>query len=309
MSASQKIVKIKNLCVYSEIGKSGRVVTVSMIDPLITSVNKWVNFNQFVRNYEIPSKNLKSPELVNGSMLPALFKADGFDFEVQFKVTLLKISTKQSRFAVTDIHLNGLTTDRAVPVDSSIVYPQMLLRLAIRASAVTGIAYPSGWLIDAITGEYISTLKVGDEQPLNSICHGVETKSGKGIKRISSRDPKRSGVEYTPRFVTKLTEPDVLVHQIGREIDHAELNDLIGKVQKPRDNSKQSGTNPKIQQLVAKLYALPVPDQYKSQVEYVRSQLIQNHGIHNGESWVRQTASRARKSGLFQKPTKRKQAK
>lgn len=290
MSASQKIVKIKNLCVASEIGKSGRVVTVSMIDPLITSVNKWVNFNQFVRNYEIPSKNLKSPELVNGSMLPALFKADGFDFEVQFKVTLLKISTKQSRFAVTDIHLNGLTTDRAVPVDSSIVYPQMLLRLAIRASAVTGIAYPSGWLIDAITGEYISTLKVGDEQPLNSICHGVRTtmKAGRRLEIVA------------------LTNSDVLVHQIGREIDHAELNDLIGKVQKPRDNSKQSGTNPKIQQLVAKLYALPVPDEYKSQVEYVRYQLTKNHGIHNGESWVRQTAAQAKKSGLFQKQTKRK---
>ena len=289
MSASQKIVKIKNLCVASEIGKSGRVVTVSMIDPLITSVDKWVNFNQFVRNYDPPSKNLKSPELVNGSMLPALFKADGFGFEVQFKVTLLKISTKQSRFAVTDIHLNGLTTDRAIPVDSSIVYPQMLLRLAIRASAVTGIAYPSGWTVDAWTGEYISTLKVGDEQPLNSTCHGVRTtmKAGRRLEIVA------------------FTNSDVLVHQIGRDIDHAELNNLIGKVQKPRDSS-DSGTNPKIQQLVAKLYALPVPDEYTSQVEYVRSQLIKNHGIHNGESWVRQTAARAKKSGLFQKQTKRK---
>ena len=288
MSASQKIVKTKNLCVASEIGKSGRVVTVSMIDPLITSVDKWVNFNQFVRNYDPPSKNLKSPELVNGSMLPALFKADGFGFEVQFKVTLLKISTKQSRFAVTDIHLNGLTTDRAIPVDSSIVYPQMLLRLAIRASAVTGIAYPSGWTVDAWTGEYISTLKVGDEQPLNSTCHGVRTKMKAGRLEIVA-----------------FTNSDVLVHQIGRDIDHAELNNLIGKVQKPRDSS-DSGTNPKIQKLVAKLYALPVPDEYTSQVEYVRSQLAKNHGIHKGESWVRQTAARAKKSGLFQKQTKRK---
>lgn len=289
MSASQKIVKTKNLCVASEIGKSGRVVTVSMIDPLITSVDKWVNFNQFVRNYDPPSKNLKSPELVNGSMLPALFKADGFGFEVQFKVTLLKISTKQSRFAVTDIHLNGLTTDRAIPVDSSIVYPQMLLRLAIRASAVTGIAYPSGWTVDAWTGEYISTLKVGDEQPLNSTCHGVRTtmKAGRRLEIVA------------------FTNSDVLVHQIGRDIDHAELNNLIGKVQKPRDSS-DSGTNPKIQKLVAKLYALPVPDEYTSQVEYVRSQLAKNHGIHKGESWVRQTAARAKKSGLFQKQTKRK---
>jgi len=106
--------------------------------------------------------------------------------------------------------------------------------------------------------------------------------------------------------IVAFTNSDVLVHQIGRNINHAELNNLIGKVQKPRDNSKQSGTNPKIQQLVAKLYALPVPDNYKSQVEYVRSQLITKHGIHNGESWVRQTAARARKSGLFQKQTKRK---
>jgi hypothetical protein len=105
MSASKKIVKKQNLCVASEIGKSGRLVTVSMIDPLITSTDQfgW----QFVYNYEPPPKNLKSPALVIGSMLPALFKADGFDFEVQFKVTMLKVTQTQSRFAVTDIHLNG----------------------------------------------------------------------------------------------------------------------------------------------------------------------------------------------------------
>ena len=287
MSASQKIVKTKNLCVASEIGKSGRVITVSMIDPLITEQKQQMfGFHKFVRNYEIPSENLKSPELVNGSMLPALFKADGFGFKVLFKVTLLKISTKQSRFAVTAIHLNGLTTNR---VDSSIVYPQMLLRLAIRASAVTGIAYPAGWTIDAVTNKYIKTLKIGDEQPLNSICHGVRTRMKAG-RRLE---------------IVAFTNPDVLIHQIGREIDHAELNSLIGKVQKQRDSS-DSGTNPKIQQLVAKLYALSVPDEYTSQVEYVRSQLAKNHGIHKGESWVRQTAARARKSGLFQKQTKRK---
>lgn len=320
MPASEKSVKAKNLCVASEIGKSGRPVTVSMIDPLITSTNQfgW----QLVTCHELPPKNLKSPALVIGSMLPALFKADGFDFDVQFRVTGLKVSTKQSRFAVTDIHLNGIAADRVVSVDSSIVYPQMLLRLAIRASAVTGIAYPAGWTIDSITGEYLTTLKVGDEQPIDSVAYGVETKASDRLKRVSSRDPARSG-EYRPRVVTKLTDPArvaisrsfsgnpnlppsrrplisqlteeaVLLHKIGREIDHAELNDLIGKVQKPKASS-DSMSNPKVQQLVAKLYALPVPAEYTSQVEYVRSELTK-HGIYKSESWVRQTKRKATKS-------------
>jgi hypothetical protein len=302
MSASKKIVKKQNLCVASEIGKSGRPVTVSMIDPLITSTDQfgW----QFVINYEPPPKNLKSPALVIGSMLPALFKADGFDFEVQFRVTMLKVTQTQSRFAVTDIHLNGIKTDRAVPVDSSIVYPNMLLRLAIRASAVTGIAYPAGWTIDAITGEYLTTLKVGDEQPINTTAHGVNTTSkttAVSVSRSFSGNPNLP--RPRGRIVVALTEPAVFVHKVGREVDHAELNNLIGKVQKPKASS-DSMTDPKVQQIVAKLYALPVPDHYTSQVEYVRSELTK-HGIYKSESWVRQTVRLARTS----KATKRKQAK
>lgn len=302
MSASKKIVNKENLCVASEIGKSGRLVTVSMINPLITSTDQfgW----QFVVNYVPPPKNLKSPVLVNGSMLPALFKADGFDFDVQFRVTMLKVTQKQSRFAVTDIHLNGLTTDGAVPVDSSIVYPNMLLKLAIRASAVTGIAYPAGWTIDAITGEYLTTLKVGDEQPINTTAHGVNTTSKTTAVSVSR---SFSGNPNLPlprgRIVVALTEPDVFVHKVGREIDHAELNNLIGNVQKPKASS-DSMTDPKVQLLVAKLYALAVPAEYTSQVEYVRSELTK-HGIYKSESWVRQTVRLARTS----KATKRKQAK
>ena len=303
MSASQKSVNTKNLCVASEIGKSGRLVTVSMINPLITSVDQfsW----QFVYNYETPPKNLKSPALVIGSMLPALFKADGFDFEVQFKVTMLKVTQKQSRFAITDIHLNGIKTDGAVPVDSSIVYPQMLLRLAIRASAVTGIAYPAGWTIDNLTGEYLTTLKVGDEHPLNTTAYGVNTTANPAAAVVRSFSftvnpnlPRPRG-----RTVVALTEPEVLVHAVGREIDHSELNNLIGKVQKPKASS-DSMTDPKVQLLVAKLYSLAVPAEYTSQVEYVRSELTK-HGIYKSESWVRQTVRLARTS----KATKRKQAK
>ena len=303
MSASKKIVKKQNLCVASEIGKSGRLVTVSMIDPLITSADQfgW----QFVVNYVPPPKNLKSPALVNGSMLPALFKADGFDFEVQFRVTMLKVTQKQSRFAVTDIHLMGLTANHAVPVDSSIVYPQMLLRLAIRASAVTGIAYPAGWTTD-LEGNYLTTLEVGDEQPPNTVVHGVKTKrEQRSERRISSRDPKQSrwiGELENYLWITELTEPEVFIHGVGREIDHAELNNLIGKVQKPKASS-DSMSNPKTQKLVAQLYTLPIPDEYTSQVEYVRSELAKR-GIHYGESWVRQTKRKA-----DDKSTKRKQAK
>ena len=308
MSTSQKSVNTKNLCVASEIGKSGRLVTVSMIDPLITSVDQfsW----QFVYNYEPPPKNLKSPALVNGQLLPALFKADGFDFEVQFRVTMLKVTQKQSRFAVTDIHLNGLTTDGAVPVDSSIVYPQMLLRLAIRASAVTGIAYPAGWTTD-LEGNYLKTLEVGDELPSNSVVHGVKTERAQKVirrsvryKNIEDQRPSRLiGKPISYRRITELTNPEVFLHGVGREIDHAELNNLIGKVQKPKASS-DSMTDPKVQQLVAKLYALPVPDHYTSQVEYVRSELTK-HGIYKSESWVRQTVRLARTP----KATKRKQAK
>ncbi len=302
MSASKKIVKKQNLCVASEIGKSGRLVTVSMINPLITSADQ---FNwQFVTNYVPPPKNLKSPVLVIGSILPALFKADGFDFDVQFRVTMLKVTQKQSRFAVTDIHLNGLTTDGAVPVDSSIVYPQMLLRLAIRASAVTGIAYPAGWTTD-LEGNYLTTLEVGDEQPANTVVHGVKTKrEQRSGRRISSRDPKQSrwiGVLENYLSITELLNPEVFLHGVGREVDHAELNNLIGKVQKPKASS-DSMSNPKTQKLVAKLYALPIPDEYTSQVEYVRSELTKR-GIYKSESWVRQTKRKAAKT------TKRKQAK
>ncbi len=303
MSASQKSVKTKSLCVASEIGKSGRLVTVSMIDPLITSTDQFGL--QFVYNYEPPPKNLKKPALVNGSMLPALFRADGFDFEVQFKVTMLKTAQKQSRFAVTDIHLNGLKTDGAVPVDSSIVYPQMLLRLAIRASAVTGIAYPAGWATD-LQGNYLTTLEVGDELPSNAVVHGVKVERAQKQRRISSRDPKRNGFYGKPvKFfrITELLHSEVVVHKVGREIDHSELHNLIGKVQKPKA-SNDSMTDPKVQQLVAKLYALPVPDEYTSQVEYVRSELTK-HDIYKSESWVRQTKGLAKAT----KPTKRKQAK
>ena len=306
MSASQKSVNTKNLCVASEIGKSGRLVSVSMIDPLITSVDQfgW----QFVYNYKLPPKNLKSPALVIGSMLPALFKADGFDFEVQFKVTILKVTQTQSRFAVTDIHLNGIKTDGAVPVDSSIVYPQMLLRLAIRASAVTGIAYPAGWTTD-LEGNYLTTLEVGDELPSNTVVHGVKTERAQKVRRRSVRyhnieDQKPSQIIGKPisyRRITELTDPEVFLHGVGREIDHAELNNLIGKVQKPKASS-DSMTDPKVQLLVAKLYALPVPAEYTSQVEYVRSELTK-HGIYKSESWVRQTKRKAAKS------TKRKQVK
>ena len=307
MSASKKIVNNENLCVASEIGKSGRLVTVSMINPLITSVDQfgW----QFVYNYvPPPAKNLKSPVLVNGQMLPALFKADGFDFDVQFRVTMLKVTQKQSRFAVTDIQLNGLTTDGAVPVDSSIVYPQMLLRLAIRASAVTGIAYPAGWTTD-LEGNYLTTLKVGHEQPYNTVVHGVKTELKQKVRRRSVRnhnieDQKPSrliGKSNYYRYITELTEPELFIHAVGREIDHAELNNLIGKVQKPKA-SNDSMTDPKVQQIVAKLYALPVPDRYTSQVEYVRSELTK-HGIYKSGSWVRQTKRKATES------TKRKQAK
>lgn len=303
MSASRKIVNNENLCVASEIGKSGRLVTVSMIDPLIISKDQfdW----QFVYNYKLPPKNLKLPALVDGQMLPALFKADGFDFEVQFRVTMLKVTPKQSTFAVTDIHLNGLTTNGAVPVDSSIVYPQMLLRLAIRASSVTGIAYPAGWTIDNLTGEYLTTLKVGDEHPLNTTAYGVNTTANPAAAVVRSFSftvnpnlPRPRG-----RTVVALTEPEVFIHSVGREIDHSELNNLIGKVQKPKASS-DSMTDPKVQQVVAKLYALPVPDHYTSQVEYVRSELTK-HGIYKSESWVRQTVRLARTS----KATKRKQAK
>jgi hypothetical protein len=139
---------------------------------------------------------------------------------------------------------------------------------------------------------------------LNTTAHGVNTTAKTAAVSVSR---SFSGNPNLPRprgrIVVALTEPEVFVHKVGREIDHAELNNLIGKVQKPKASS-DSMTDPKVQLLVAKLYALPVPAEYTSQVEYVRSELTK-HGIYKSESWVRQTVRLARTS----KATKRKQAK
>jgi len=292
MSASKKIVNATNPFTATEIGKSGRPVTVSMITPLRHLPPK-ANDRDFVQ-YWLPTKILKLPELVTGSMCPALFNADGYDFNVQFKVSKIGNAQNSSSLAVTDIHLNGLTTDGAVPVDSSIVYPNMLLKLAIRASAVVGISYPAGWTINLKSGKYVTTLKVGDKLIPQTLTYGINW---------HKQSSKQS-------IIAELSDRQVVTHQVGHEINRAEINALIGKVQKPKDSS-DSMSNPKVQKLVAKLYALPVPDEYTKQPEFVADELTK-HGIYKGESWVRQTAAKARDAGFFNnltKSTKRKQAK
>lgn len=320
MSKSKKIVQRRNLCVASGKGKSGRQITVSMIDPYIDTQPspKWPFF-EFVRGYDVLLDRITEPKRIDASMCPAKFAATGFDFDVEFDVGVVKHKTGQKesgRYAITRLQL-GTTKDAKTAVDPSVVYAPMLLRLALEASSVTGIAYPAGWTVDIATGEYLGTLRVGDRLIPDSTTYGVKTKreqreltkrEQREVRRLFSKVPKLSNDLKRQRVwktripvVSELTGVEVLLKSVGRKASRPELDRLTGKNER-RTRRAESMSDPAMLNLVAKLYDsfdTEQPVGQRSRVEWVRSQLEVQHRIFKSASWVRQVAKVSRDEGIL----------
>lgn len=303
MPKSKKIVQRQNLCVASAKGKSGRLITVSMIDPYVDRQPAKVPFADFARSWNTPPKDIATPTLVDASMCPATFTATGFGFDVVFDVDFVKRQLKHKElnaFGITRLQLGTVSDEKYKPaVDPISVYAPMLLRLALQASAVTAIAYPAGWTVDRETGEHLRTLKVGDALPDDTVTYGVKTKREQSTRRISSRNPDRNGKTITTSvpIVSELTGVEVLLKSVGRKVDRAELNMLVGN-ETGRSRRAEPMSDPKVLARVAILYEAELPIGERSRVEYVRSQL-KIYGLHYSASWVRQVAQLARDEGIL----------
>ena len=303
MPKSKKIVQRQNLCVASEKGKSGRLITVLMIDPYIDSQPANVLFGDFARSWNTPPKDIATPTLVDASMCPATFTATGFGFDVVFDVGYVKRQLKHKElnaFGITRLQLGTVSDAKFKPaVDPISVYAPMLLRLALQASAVTAVAYPAGWTVDLITGEHLTTLKVGDALIGDTVTYGVKTRrEEREVRRRFSKNPKRQRV-WTERVsvVSELTGVEVWLKSVGRKVNRAELNMLVGK-ETGRSRRAESMSDPKVLELVASLYEAELPIGERSRVEWVRSQLATRQ-IYKSASWVRQVAQLARDKGIL----------
>ena len=303
MPKSTKNVQRRNICVASEKGRSGRLITVSMTDPYIDKQPAKVPFAEFARSWNTPPKDIATPTLVDASMCPATFTATGFGFDVVFDVGFVKRQLKHrelNAFGITRIQLGTVSDEKFKPaVDPISVYAPMLLRLALQASAVTAIAYPAGWTVDLVENKYLTTLKVGDRLIDNTVTYGVKTKrEEREVRRRFSKNPERQRV-WTERVpvVGELTGVEVLLQSVGRKINRAELNMLVGN-ETGRSRRAESMHDPKVLARVAILYDVELPIGERSRVEYVRSQLA-TYGIHKSASWVRQVAQLARDEGIL----------
>jgi len=297
MAAKRLLVQRDNLCIAAETTRTGKRVVVYMVDPIITAKTLPV----FAQSWNTPPANLVTPMLLDGLMCPASFSAHGFGFDVYFDVGVVRKSVRgreTDAFGITKLTLGtGNDHGRGTDIDSKQIFPKQLLRLALQASACVAVAYPAGWTVDMTTGEHIATLKSNDELIGNTITYGITTKKLSRTKRVSSRDPLTSGLTYDVecRAVEYLTGTEVVLQSVGRQINHAELNNLVGNISRGK-GVDGSMSDPKILKLVAKLYANELPIGQRSRVEYVVKQL-QAHSIYKSASWVRQVAVAARKSG------------
>jgi len=301
MPKSKKTVQRRNLCVASGKGKSGRQITVSMIDPYIDTqpTPKWPFF-EFVRGYDDLPNKIAKPVRVDATMCPAKFAATGFGFDVDFDVGVVPATSKETgRYAITRLQL-GTAKDAKTAVDPSVVYAPMLLRLALEASSVTGIAYPAGWTVDIATGEYLGTLRVGDRLIPDSTTYGVKTKrEEREVRRRFDYKP-RAWTALVP-VVSELTGVEVLLKSVGRKAGRPELDRLTGKNER-RTRRAESMSDPTMLKLVAKLYDsfdTEQPVGQRSRVEWVRSQLEVQHQIFKSASWVRQVAKVSRDEGIL----------
>ena len=303
MPKSKKIVQRQNLCVSSEKGKSGRLITVSMVDPYIDKQPAEVPFADFARSWNTPPKDIATPTLVDASMCPATFAATGFGFDVMFDVGLVKRQLKHKElnaYGITRLQLGTVSDAKfKTAVDPISVYAPMLLRLALQASAVTAIAYPAGWTVDLVENKYLTTLKVGDALLDNTVTYGVKTKREQRTRRISSKNPDRNGKTITTSVpvVSELTGVEVLLKSVGRKVNRAELNMLVGN-ETGRSRRAESMHDPIVLARVAILYESELPIGERSRVEYVRSQLA-TYGIHKSASWVQQVAQLPRDEGIL----------
>ena len=311
MPKSKKIVQRQNLCVASEKGKSGRLITVLMIDPYIDSQPANVLFGDFARSWNTPPKDIATPTLVDASMCPATFAATGFGFDVVFDVGYVKRQLKHKElnaFGITRLQLGTVSDAKFKPaVDPISVYAPMLLRLALQASAVTAIAYPAGWTVEHGTGKYLTTLKCGDALIGDTVTYGVKTKREQRTRRVSSKNPDRNGktIITSVSVVSELTGVETLLKSVGRKVSRSEQNMLIGN-ETGKTRRDASMFDLEVLKLVAKLYVVELPIGERSRVEYVRSQL-HAHGIYKSASWVRQVAGKARDKGILKTGRRPKQ--
>lgn len=250
---------------------------------------------------DVPASTITTPTQVAGSLTPGTFRADGFGVEVLFQVGIVKHVAKgrTGKLDITHIevglkHVDGEAWQVGKPVGIDDLSRPGLLRLAIQASRCVGMAFPIGWIIDG-DGESLGQYAVGDLLPIGSWI-------GYGIRKVKVVD----SITRQQELVEVDTVCEVVLWDSGEVLNETAVRLLTGGKQAGRKQERGSASDPKVLRIVAKLYneahhnsnGLRIP-------EYVRRELLEKHGISNGESWVRSMGVRARKEGLL-KQGKRK---
>jgi len=256
-------------------------------------------------------------------MCPGTFHADGYGFDVTFDVGVVRRKVggrTTSMFDITFIALGERADERVKnmfialrenadgglvknafqvknivkPPDLSLISRPGLLRLALKAAAIKGVAYPLGWTTD-LQGKYITTLKAGDSPPTGNvkIYGAILTRSQSTGKITVALDPS----------------PEVKVKSGGDNIDENSMRDLIGQVHVGRPKLRGSMTDPKVLKLVAKYYRYGEHrlgrEAGESLPAYVLRRLLE-HDIVQSESWVRQVGVAARKAGYLEQGKRNK---
>jgi len=230
-------------------------------------------------------------------MCPGTFHADGYGFDVTFDIGVVRRKVGKRITSVFDITFIALgeradgdqVKNMVKPPDLSLISRSGLLRLALKAGAIVGVAYPPGWTTD-LRGKYITTLKDGDTQPGNSVLYGLQsvTRSRRGV--------------IVDRIVTLESSPDVKVKSAGGDIDEQYMRDLIGQVHVGRHKERGSMTDRQVLKLVAKYYSDGERGLRREAGEklpaYVQRRLLERD-IVQSESWVRQVGVNARKAGYL----------
>lgn len=292
-----------NLCQASGTLK-GKSITVSLVPPLTESrLNQQQRFGgMFRRSWRAVPKDIQQPTICSGSMCPATFRADGYGFDVTFDVGVVRRKVSGRTTSILDITFIALGEHAdneqfkimVKPPDLSLISRPGLLRLALKAAAIVGVAYPPGWTTD-LQGKYLTTLKNGDSLP-----------TGKHLVYGLTGDETRSK-ETGKILVALMPSPEVVMKSAGGKIDEQSMRDVIGLVRGGRHKEGGSMTDPEVLKLVAKFYVDYETDRPQGigQPEYVRQKLEQG-GICKSESWVRQVAVAARKAKILKQGKRNK---
>jgi len=284
-----------NLCQAAGTIK-GKSITVSLVPPLTESM---LNVRKYfvgmgAASWDTVPNDIEQPTIVLASMCPGTFHADGYGFDVTFDVGVVRRKVGKritSMFDITFIALGeragGQVKNMVKPPDLSMISRPGLLRLALKAAAIVGVAYPPGWTTD-LRGKYITRLKDGDSRPPgNCVVFGTTD--------VRTRSQSTGEI-----LVSLVSSPEVIVQsKAGGDIDEQYMRNLIGQVRVGRHKERGSMTDPQVLKLVANLYVAyetAKEAQGMGQPEYARQQL-EKRGIYKSESWVRSVAVAARKNG------------